>query len=114
MKAETYAQYFKHSAPNQSRLMSSFYIKEGKMQMSYMHPTVRQPKSAIDYKNATFQVLAKDIHPVDQIKIHKQAGEMIYSTFTGMAMDTYRLQESLNNYTDEARRGLLPGQGQHH
>ena len=31
LKAETYAQYFKHTPPNQSRLMSAFDIKAGKM-----------------------------------------------------------------------------------
>lgn len=31
LKADTYAQYLKLTSPNQTRLMSSFYIKEGKM-----------------------------------------------------------------------------------
>jgi len=97
LKSETYAQYFKHSAPNQSRLMSAFDIEEGNMQMSYMHPTLPQPKSVTDYKKATFEVLAKGIHPVDQIEFHKQVGGMIYSTLAGKAMDAYRLQDSLNN-----------------
>jgi len=30
--------------------------------------------------------LARDIHPIDQIEFHKQAGEMIYSTLTGKAI----------------------------
>jgi len=97
LKAETYAQYFKHSSPNQSRVMSAFDIEEGKMQMSYIHPTTPQPKSTTDYKKANFEVLAKDIHLVDQIEFHKQAGEMIYSTLTSKAMNSYRLEESLNN-----------------
>lgn len=71
--------------------MSAFDIEEGKMKMPYMHPIVPQPKSATDYKKATFEVLEKDIHPVDQIEFHKQAGEMIYSTLTGKAMDAYKL-----------------------
>lgn len=67
LKDEKYAQFFKHSAPNQSRIMSAFDIEEGKMQMSYMNPTVPQPKSTTNYKKATFEVLEKDIHYVDQI-----------------------------------------------
>ena len=31
LKAETYAQYFKHTPANQSRFMSAFDIKAGKM-----------------------------------------------------------------------------------
>lgn len=31
LKVETYAQYLKHTPPNQTRLMSSFDIKEGNM-----------------------------------------------------------------------------------
>jgi len=65
LKAATYPQYFKHSAPNQRILMSTFDIKGGNIQMSYMHPTVPQPKSSVDYKKATFELLAKDIHPLD-------------------------------------------------
>lgn len=77
--------------------MSAFDIEEGNMQMSYMHPIVPQPKSSIYYKKGTFEVLEKDILPMDQIEFHKQAGEMIYSTLTGKAMDAYMLQQSLNN-----------------
>jgi len=31
LKAKTYAQYFKHTPTNHSKLMSAFDIKEGKM-----------------------------------------------------------------------------------
>jgi len=35
LKADTYAQYFKHTPTNQSRLMSAFDIKARKMQVSF-------------------------------------------------------------------------------
>lgn len=43
--------------------------------------------------------MAKDIHPMDQIELHKQTREMIYSTLTGKAVMTHRLQNSLDNTT---------------
>lgn len=44
-----------------------------------------------------FKVLARDIHPTDQIEFHKQVGEMIYSTLTGKFVATHQLQISLYN-----------------
>ena len=40
-KDETYAQYFKYTPANQSRLMSYFDIKVGKMQVSFLQPTIQ-------------------------------------------------------------------------
>jgi len=40
LKAQSYAQYLKLTPPNQSRLMLVFDIKGGKMQMSFIKPTV--------------------------------------------------------------------------
>jgi len=44
-----------------------------------------------------YEVLARDIHPIDQIELHKYAREMIYSTLTGKAIASHQLQNSLNN-----------------
>jgi len=52
-----------------------------------------------DYLKADFEVMAKDIHPINQIKLHKQTGEMVYYTLTSNAMMTHRLQNSLSNTT---------------
>ena len=43
--------------------------------------------------------MEKDIHPLDQIELHKQTGEMIYSTLTDKSMVAHRLQNSLENTT---------------
>ena len=56
---------------NQTRLMSAFDVKEGKMQMTFMKPTTQQPRSIADYLKTKFEVLEKDIHPIDQIELHK-------------------------------------------
>jgi len=35
--------------------------------VSFLQPTVQQPKTSADYKKTNFEVLARDVHPVDQI-----------------------------------------------
>jgi len=52
---------------NQEILMSAFDIQQGKMLMSHFKPKVQQPQTAADYIRTKFEVLAKDIHPLDQI-----------------------------------------------
>src|ERR1700722_9305310 len=82
---------------NQQRLMLAYNIKEGKMVMSYFKPKVQQPQSAADYIRTNLEVLAKDIHPMDQIELHKQTGEMVYSTLADKTMLAHKLQNSLEN-----------------
>jgi len=57
--------------------------------MTFMKPTTQQPKATSYFKRVDFDVLASDIHPIDHIELHKQAGEMIYSTLTGKAIATH-------------------------
>ena len=82
---------------NQQILMSAYDIHQGKMVMSHFKPKVQQPQTAADFIITNFEVLAKDIHPLDQIELHKQTGEMIYSTLTDKSMMTQKLQDSLEN-----------------
>ena len=69
--------------------------------MSFMQPIVQQPKTLVDYRKKDFKVLAKHVHPIDQIEFHKQVGEMIYSTMTNKAMIVHKLQSSLDNITTQ-------------
>jgi len=39
--------------------MSTFNIKEARMQMSFLKPTTQQPRSMEDYLKTDFEVLAK-------------------------------------------------------
>ena len=50
-----------------------------------------------DYLKTHFEVLAKDIHLIDQIELHKQIGEMVYSTLTNKAIKAHQLRISLSN-----------------
>lgn len=71
LKAQYYVKYLKLTPTNQTRLMSSFDIKEGKMQMSFIKPTIQQPRTLADFKKIDFEVLARDIHPINQIEFCK-------------------------------------------
>ena len=75
----------------QQRLMYAYDIKEGKMIMSYFKPKVQQPQSVADYIRTNMEVLAKDIHRIDQIELYKQTGEMVYSTLVNKAMLAHKL-----------------------
>ena len=86
---------------NQEILMLDYDIQQGKMIMSHFKPKLQQPQTAADYIRTNFEVLAKDIHPLDQIELHKKTGEMIYSTLTDKAMATQKLQDSLENTNAE-------------
>ena len=91
--------------------MLVFDIKERKMKMIFLKPTTQQPKSMADYLKTDFEVLAKDIHPIDQIELHKQTGEMVYSTLTCKAIAAHQLQTSLNNMSTQFQLEKASSQG---
>jgi hypothetical protein len=50
-----------------------------------------------DYKRATFEFQTKDVHPADQMDLHRQTGEMVLSTLAHASTASSKLQVSLNN-----------------
>lgn len=42
-------------------------------------------------------MLSKDIHPIDQIELHKQTREMMYATLADKALAAHQLKISLYN-----------------
>jgi hypothetical protein len=58
---------------------------------------VPNPKVITDYKRETFEFQTKDVHPVDQMDLHRQTREMVFSTLEHASTTTSRLQVSLNN-----------------
>ena len=69
---------------------------------------MHQPQSAADYIKTNLEVFAKDIHPTDQIELHKQIGEMLYSTLTNSAMETSRSQASVINIQYQFKLEKVP------
>lgn len=101
LRIQVYNQYLNIAPTNQNRLMLAYGIKEGKMIMIFFKPKVQQPQSTTNYFKTNFEVMGKDIHPLDQIELHKQTGEMVYSTLTTKAIMAERLENSLNNTTSQ-------------
>lgn len=71
--------------------------------MAFLQAQVLHPKSAADYKQTTFEFDAKDVHPIDQMDMHRQTREMIYSTLTSTAMIASKLQVSLTNIQSQLK-----------
>jgi hypothetical protein len=83
--------------------LSSFDIESGRMQMEFLQEQVPHPKTNVDYKKISFEFDVKDVHPVDQMDMNRQIGEMILSTLTNTSMTTSKLQVSLNNIQSQLK-----------
>jgi len=77
--------------------MSVYDIQEEKMILSHFKPKVPDPQSTADFVKTRLEVMAKDIHPMDQIELHKKTGEMVYATLVDRATMAHELKESLKN-----------------
>jgi len=97
LRVQLYDQFLKATPAKQERLMAAYDIKEDKMILSHFKPKVQQPQIAADYVRTNMQVMAKDIHPMDQIELHKQIGEMVFATLADKATLAHELKESLKN-----------------
>ena len=65
--------------------------------MAYLQAQVPDPKVISNYKRATFKFQVKDVHPEDQIDLHKQTGEMVFHTLAHASASAAKFQVSLNN-----------------
>jgi hypothetical protein len=93
----TYAQFWKQTSTTQHRFLFAFDTKKGRMHMAYLQAQVPQPKTISDYKRSTFEFDAAEVHPADQMDLHRQTGEMIFSTLANTSTTAAKLQVSLNN-----------------
>ena len=92
-----YDQFQKQSATAQHRLLSAFDTEKGRMHMAYLHAQVSDPKVMSDYKRVTVEFQAKDVHPADQIDLHKQTGEMVFHTLAHATTSASRYRTTLSN-----------------
>ena len=65
--------------------------------MAFLQAQVPDPKVISDYKRATFEFQAKDVHPADQMDLHKQTGEMISHTLACIATSASNFWIALSN-----------------
>lgn len=73
------------------RLFLAFDSDKGKIQMAFLQAVVLQSKGTSDYRKTSSKFDVKDIHPIDQMEMHKKTGEMIFSTVTNIAMTLSKL-----------------------
>jgi hypothetical protein len=97
LTSSAYAQFQKQSATAQHRLLSTFDTEKGRMHMAYLHAQVSDPKVISDYKRVTVEFQAKDVHPADQMDLHKQTGEMVFHTLAHATASASRYRTALSN-----------------
>jgi hypothetical protein len=93
----TYAQLWKQTSTTPHRFLSSFDTYKGRMHMAFLQTHVPQPKTISDYKRSTFEFDAAEVHPADQMDLHRQTREIIFSTLANTSTTAAKLQVSLNN-----------------
>jgi hypothetical protein len=67
------------------------------MHMAFLQAQVPDPKAITDYKRAMFEFQTKDVHPAEQMDLHRKIGEMVFSTLANASTATSRLQVFLSN-----------------
>lgn len=77
------------------------------MQIAFLESKVPAPRTPTDYKEFVFIFYTPQIHPIDQMDMHKQTSEMMYSTLTIVAMSASRLQVLLNNTQSQLKLGRI-------
>jgi hypothetical protein len=97
LTSSTYAQFQKQSSTAQHRLLSAFDTEKGRMHMAFLQAQVADPKVMSDYKRATFEFQTKDVHPADQMDLHKQTGEMIFHTLAHASTSASKFRVALSN-----------------
>jgi hypothetical protein len=93
----TYAQFWKQTSMAQHKLLSSFDTEKGRMHLAFLQEQVPQPKEITNYKRSTLVFDTKQVHPTDQMDLHKQTGEILFSTLALASSTTAKLQVALNN-----------------
>jgi hypothetical protein len=97
LTSSTCTQFWKQTSTAQHRLLSAFDTEKGRMHMAFLQAQVPDPKVITDYKRATFEFQTKDVHPADQMDLHKQTREMVFYTLAHASASAAKLQVSLNN-----------------
>jgi hypothetical protein len=71
--------------------------------MEFLQAQVPYPKTTTNYKKTSFEFDIKDVHPVNQMDMHRQTREMIFSTLTNTSMTYSNLPLSLTNIQSQLR-----------
>jgi hypothetical protein len=97
LTSNTYSQFWKKTSTARHSLLSAFDTEKGRMHMTFLQAQVPHPKEITDYKRSTFEFDTKEVHPTDQMDLHRQTGEIVFSTLANASTTVAKLQVSLNN-----------------
>ena len=65
--------------------------------MSFLKPTIADPKSNSDHKKTDVEVDTDTIHELYQIELHRSTTEMMYSKVVNKTMSATMLQNTVSN-----------------
>jgi hypothetical protein len=102
------AQFCKKTSTTQHIFLSSFDTKKGRMHMEFLQAQVPHPKEISDYKRETLEFNTKDVHPSHQMDLHRQTGEMVFSTLENVSTSAAKLHVSLNNVQTQLKLESIP------
>jgi hypothetical protein len=97
MTNSTYSQFWKQTSTAQHRLLSAFDTDKGRMHLAFLQAQVPHPKEITDYNRSTIVFDTKQVHPTNQMDLHRQTGEMVFSTLAHASSTAAKLQVSLIN-----------------
>ena len=87
----------KETSTSQNKLLTTFDCEKVRMKMEFLQAQVPFPKASSDYKKNVFNFDANQIHPIDQIDMHRKSGEMLFLTMTNTAMALSKLKIALSD-----------------
>jgi hypothetical protein len=99
----TYAQFWKKMSTTQHKLLSAFDTEKGRMHLEFLQAQVPQPKEITDCKRSTIFFDTKQVHPADQMDLHRQTREMVFSTLAHASSRAAKLQVSLNKFQTQLK-----------
>ena len=68
---QMYTVNFGNRPTSQHRLLKTFNSEKGMMQMAFLQAQVPFPKAPSNYKKTIFYFDANQIHPIDQMDMHR-------------------------------------------
>lgn len=78
--------------------------------MQLLEALIAEPKTPADYKQTSFEFDAKNVHPIDQLEMHKKIYEMISSTLTSTSMIFLKIQVALSNSQSQLKMENISSQ----
>lgn len=71
LKQKMYSKFWKQTSTSQHKLLSAFDNERGRMQMDFLQAQIPFRKSTTYYKKNKFSFDVNQIHPIDQMDLHR-------------------------------------------